>query len=243
MTLSGGCRVVETGRASGSPPQTRLRTPLSTGSRQPLSRLPIPRLPGSMSKPQSLSRLVLLGAVIALFCALVPPASPASADGAVWPLHPRPAIAHGFDPPATKWGAGHRGVDLRGHVGQVVRAALGGRISFAGPIAGKGVVVVDHGGQRTTYEPVAASVRVGQTVSTGQPIGRLVLAQSHCFPQACLHWGLLRGRTYLNPLTLVGAGPVRLLPLTGAVPSTVGAGARAMPVGVLAGMQLGAAHW
>jgi hypothetical protein len=35
----------------------------------------------------------------------------------------------------------------------------------------------------------------------------------------CLHWGLLRGATYLNPLTLVGAGPIRLLPASG--PSTL----------------------
>ena len=46
-------------------------------------------------------------------------------------------------------------------------------------------------------------------------IGTLQRASSHCFPRACLHWGLLRGETYLNPLTLVGAGPIRLLPLAG----------------------------
>ena len=45
-------------------------------------------------------------------------------------------------------------------------------------------------------------------------IGRLELFGSHCFPRACLHWGLIEGRDhYLDPLTLVGASPVRLLPL------------------------------
>ena len=45
-------------------------------------------------------------------------------------------------------------------------------------------------------------------------IGRLLLAGSHCAPAACLHWGLIRGETYLDPLTLVGAvpQPVRLYP-------------------------------
>ena len=37
-------------------------------------------------------------------------------------------------------------------------AALPGRVSFAGRVAGKPVVVVDHGATRTTYEPVLALV-------------------------------------------------------------------------------------
>jgi murein DD-endopeptidase MepM/ murein hydrolase activator NlpD len=80
-------------------------------------------------------------------------------------------------------------------------------------LAGRGVVVVDHGGVRTTYEPVSASVQVGDVVTRGDVIGTLQRGSSHCFPSACLHWGLRRGGTYLDPLTLVGAGPVRLLPL------------------------------
>jgi murein DD-endopeptidase MepM/ murein hydrolase activator NlpD len=140
--------------------------------------------------------------------------SPAPTDG-VWPLSPEPDVLTGFDPPASRWGAGHRGVDLAGSVGQVVRAAQAGTVSFAGRIAGRGVVVVDHGGTRTTYEPVAASVAVGDVLDAGEPLGRLELLGSHCLPRACLHWGLIRGTTYLDPLTLVGAGPVRLLPWSG----------------------------
>ena len=48
-------------------------------------------------------------------------------------------------------------------------------------------------------------------------LGRLDGTDSHCFPAACLHWGLIEGRgddqVYLDPLSLVGGGPVRLLPL------------------------------
>ena len=159
---------------------------------------------------------------------------PAPAREGVWPLSPRPQVVRGYDPPASKWGAGHRGVDLLGHVGQPVHAALGGRITFAAPLAGRGVVVVDHGGVRTTYEPVEAHLKVGDVVPRGAVIGTLLRASSHCFPLACLHWGLLRGDTYLNPLTLVGAGPIRLLPLTGdlspggAVPTTSPGAARSV---------------
>jgi murein DD-endopeptidase MepM/ murein hydrolase activator NlpD len=145
--------------------------------------------------------------------------TPAPARQGVWPLSPRPQVVRGFDPPATRWGAGHRGVDLLGHVGQPVHTSLGGTVTFAAPLAGRGVVVVDHGGVRTTYEPVSASVGVGDSVARGAVIGTLQRASSHCFPSACLHWGLLRGDAYLNPLTLVGAGPIRLLPLSGGPPS------------------------
>jgi murein DD-endopeptidase MepM/ murein hydrolase activator NlpD len=115
--------------------------------------------------------------------------------------------------PASPWGRGHRGVDLAGHTGQQVHAAASGVVTFAGRLAGRGVVVVDHGSTRTTYEPVGASVQVGDRVAAGAVIGRLQLFGSHCFPHACLHWGLIEGRDhYLDPLSLVGAAPVRLLP-------------------------------
>jgi murein DD-endopeptidase MepM/ murein hydrolase activator NlpD len=133
----------------------------------------------------------------------------------VWPLVPEPEVTEGFDPPESPYGAGHRGVDLAGAQGQQVRAALAGTVTYAGPLAGRGVVVVDHGSTRTTYEPVAASVSVGVVLAAGDRIGSLRLPGSHCFPRACLHWGWIRNadNVYLDPLRLVGAGPVRLLPL------------------------------
>ena len=170
-------------------------------------------------------RRVLLPLLLVLALVTLPPWPPASADrtapvDGVWPLHPRPEVVTGFDPPASRWGAGHRGVDLAGRIGQRVRAAAAGRVSFAGTLAGRGVVVVDHGGTRTTYEPVTAVVGVGDTVRAGATLGRLQLFGSHCFPRACLHWGLIEGLDhYLDPLTLVGAGPVRLLPLDGVLPA------------------------
>jgi murein DD-endopeptidase MepM/ murein hydrolase activator NlpD len=114
-------------------------------------------------------------------------------------------------------------VDLLGHVGQTVSAALPGRVSFAGTLAGRGVVVVDHGATRTTYEPVSTTVHVGDVVRAGSPLGVLNAAQSHCPPSACLHWGWIRNAddVYLDPLRLVGAVPVRLLPLWRDAPAAV----------------------
>jgi len=158
--------------------------------------------------------------VLGLLLALAPPAAgfggPAVPDPVgVWPLSPRPDVVHAFDPPGSPYGAGHRGVDLAGRPGRPVRAALDGTVSFAGSIAGRGVVVVDHGATRTTYEPVRASVSVGDALSAGDRLGTLELVGSHCFPRACLHWGWIRNAddVYLDPLRLVGGAPVRLLPL------------------------------
>jgi murein DD-endopeptidase MepM/ murein hydrolase activator NlpD len=139
--------------------------------------------------------------------------APSPAGGAVWPLRPRPEVVTGFSPPADPWGAGHRGADLLGDPGQQVRSAQAGTVSYVGTIAGVGIVVVRHGTTRSTYQPVSATVHVGEQVTAGQSLGTLELFGSHCFPRACLHWGLLEGEVYLDPLDLVGAAPVRLLPL------------------------------
>ncbi|KQT91087.1 hypothetical protein ASG49_12145 [Marmoricola sp. Leaf446] len=171
------------------------------------------------SRTRILPRALALCVLAALLVGPAPTAgaawwdpAPATARDGAWPLLPRPRIAEGFDPPEVRWGSGHRGVDLAGSPGAAVRAALPGRVSFSGTVAGRGVVVVDHGGVRTTYQPVAARIPVDQQVARGEVVGRLALAGSHCLPAACLHWGLRRGEDYLDPLTLVGGGPVRLLP-------------------------------
>jgi hypothetical protein len=129
------------------------------------------------------------------------------------------AVGRDFAPPADPYGSGHRGVDLEGTAGSPVLAAGAGRVSYAGLLAGRGVVVVVHGALRTTYEPVSAAVRAGDAVASGQLLGTLDPGHPGCAVAACLHWGLRRGQEYLDPLTLVGGGPVRLLPLQAAGPA------------------------
>ncbi|WP_433006327.1 peptidoglycan DD-metalloendopeptidase family protein [Kribbella sp. CA-294648] len=133
---------------------------------------------------------------------------------AVWPLTPRPAIVRGFEPPPKPWLSGHRGLDLSGSPGQQVRSATPGTVTYAAPLAGRGVIVITNGPLRTTYEPVIPTVRVGTPVTPGTPLGHLSAAGSHCAPATCLHWGLLKATTYLNPLSLLPHHPIRLLPLT-----------------------------
>lgn len=172
-------------------------------------------------------RGVALAAV--LVAALVSGArSAAAADSWVAPVPM--AVADRFDPPDQPWLAGHRGVDLLAAAGTVVRAAGAGQVGFAGPLAGRGVVVVVHGPLRTTYEPVTATVSVGDRVSPGDPIGVLEPAVVHCGGRSCLHWGLLRGTTYLDPLALLGPARVRLLPFSATAPAPTAADALPPPV-------------
>jgi murein DD-endopeptidase MepM/ murein hydrolase activator NlpD len=141
-----------------------------------------------------------------------PPAVTVSSWG--WPLAPRPAVARPFRAPPTPWSAGHRGVDLESAVGQVVRSAGAGRVTFAGVVAGRGVVVVTHqGGLRTSYEPVDRWAPAGTAVQRGDPLGVLAGGPGHCVPASCLHWGLRRGTTYLDPLALLEPVEPVLLPL------------------------------
>ena len=137
----------------------------------------------------------------------------------VWPVEGPRAVSRPFAPPASRYGSGHRGADLLSTPGAAVRAAGSGRVSYAGLLAGRGVVVVVHGALRTTYEPVTSTVPVGAEVASGQPLGRLDAGHVGCAAPACLHWGLRRGEDYLDPVRLLQAGPVRLLPLNGAAAS------------------------
>lgn len=142
------------------------------------------------------------------------PALHADGDGGGW-TRPVPGdVVHPFDPPAEEWAAGHRGVDLAAATGERVRSPATGTVSFAGQVAGKPVVVVEHpGGLRSTFEPVTAVARRGDAVAAGGVVGTLAAVPGHCAPAGCLHWGVLRGELYLDPLALLGeAPPVVLLP-------------------------------
>lgn len=156
--------------------------------------------------------------------AALPAEGGAPDGGRAWPLGSRPAVERGWQPPASAYGPGHRGVDLAAPAGATVRAAAAGRVSFTGRVAGRGVLSLTLPGTgdpalRTTYEPVEPLVEKGELVVAGQPVATLAAGPWHC-ATGCLHWGLRRGRTYLNPLSLLPAEllrrrPSRLLPVLG----------------------------
>lgn len=128
-----------------------------------------------------------------------------------------------FDLPPERWLPGHRGVDLASDTLAEVRAPADGTISFAGAVAGRPVLSVDHGGGlRTTYEPVRATVDAGDAVTAGQTVGYVLAGHSGCPVPVCLHWGARRSSgdaaaddEYVDPMSLLAADdrPIRLKPL------------------------------
>lgn len=117
-----------------------------------------------------------------------------------------------FDSSTTRYSAGHRGVDLAAAPGDALRASAAGTVFFAGTVAGRPTLSVDHGGGvRTTYTPALADVYAGQVVTQGQVIGSVGM-DDHC-QSACLHWGLTDGLDHFNPLAQLETPGIRLLPL------------------------------
>lgn len=154
----------------------------------------------------------------------VPAPVPTASGDRAWPLAGRPAVVRGWEPPAGPYARGHRGVDLAAGPDAAVLAAAPGQVSFAGRVAGRGVLAIEVAGSgdpplRTTYEPVRALVAKGEKVTAGQVVAVVEAGPSHC-ASGCLHWGLRRGDTYLDPLSLLPPsllrrGPSRLLPVFG----------------------------
>lgn len=171
----------------------------------------------SRAAPARLAATVCLSLVLVLLTAPPTRAEAPLPSPTRWPVAGERVVLDGFAPPAEKWGAGHRGIDLDASAGDPVRAVAAGRVTHASTLVDRGVVVVQHGAVRTTYEPVRATVRVGDSVGAGAQLGELE-SGGHC-AGGCLHLGLKRGEEYLDPMLLftrpeVDRAPavVRLLP-------------------------------
>ena len=120
------------------------------------------------------------------------------------------SILDPFRPPGCTYCPGNRGIEYSTQAGSSVVAASGGKVTFAGLVAGVRYVVVEHaGGYRTTYGRLQAiAVANGAPVQSGQHVGT---AGSVTF------FGLRLGDAYLDPapfLAQVVPQP-RLVPLDG----------------------------
>ena len=106
-------------------------------------------------------------------------------------------VADPFRPPSGPFGPGNRGIEYATAPGTPVRAIGAGIVAFAGPVAGRGVVSIDHpSGLRSTYTGLAGiAVVPGTPVAQGQVVGSTA---GH------LHLGVLDGRRYLDPAAFFG---------------------------------------
>jgi hypothetical protein len=146
--------------------------------------------------------------------------APAGAATSAWVRPVAGAVVRAFSAPSSRFGPGHRGVDLAAPAGTPVVAAGEGVVAFAGPVAGSLHVVVAHaGGLRTGYSFLARiDVRVGARVHAGQTIGASG-GQGQDHTVGVLHLSLRRGDTYLDPMLLFAppdlARVVHLAPVRG----------------------------
>lgn len=134
-------------------------------------------------------------------------------DDWTWPVARPVLVIAQFLAPPTPYSAGHRGIDIATVVGAEVVAPAPGVVTFAGPVAGRDVIAIDHGeGLVSAIEPVSAGVGVGEHVGAGEPLG-LVATGGHCDVR-CVHFGVRLHGAYVSPLLLLGGVPrAVLLPL------------------------------
>jgi len=147
-------------------------------------------------------RFVVVSWIVAAL--LAPAAARAAATGG-WIRPVSGAVVRPFDPPESRFGAGHLGVDLVAPSGTPVVAAGPGVVSFAGTVAGTRHVVIAHAGNlRTSYSFLASiTVRRGDAVRAGDVVGTTGgTGQGH--DGHVLHFGLRSADTYLDPMTLLG---------------------------------------
>lgn len=153
---------------------------------------------------------------------LVLGAAPATGE---WEHPVEAEVVDPFRPPASRFGAGNRGLEYGTVGGEVVRAVADGVVAFAGAVGRQRHVVVDHGdGLRSTYAFVSGtSVARGQRVRQGQPVA---------VADVGFHLTARLGSEYVDPMLLMRGAEVVVhlvpgeLPATSSAPTGSGGGAR-----------------
>ena len=115
-----------------------------------------------------------------------------------------------YDPPATQYGSGHRGIDVACALGAPIIAVAAGVVTFAGPVGGQRYVTIDHGsGLSSTYSYLGSLlVKKGQSVAQGTAIA--TCGSGH--PGSTIphvHLGARRtDGSYVDPLLLLAPADV-----------------------------------
>ena len=177
------------------------------------------------SPPRRMRLLAVWAAVGVLgFAASAPRCTSAASGVRGSPLHdpatgdgrsPRPSqVAAPFVAPATRYSAGHRGIDLAAASGTPVLAPTDGVVSFAGTVVGS-PARDDRPRRRRAGEPRAGAGvgRRGRARGTRGSRSASVAAGGHC-GDGCLHLGVRVHGEYVSPLAfLTGLPRAVLLPL------------------------------
>lgn len=92
-----------------------------------------------------------------------------------------------------------KGIEIRGTLGQSVKASDTGRVLYSGSLKGLGaVIMIDHGGFITVYGNLASvNVATGAKVKKGQSIG--TLGRDSITKEPNLYFEVRKGVNYVNP--------------------------------------------
>ena len=139
--------------------------------------------------------------VVSFLVATSPP--PASATEVLAPPVDA-AVERHFDAPEFDYGRGHRGVDYAVAPGTLVRAAAAGTVVFAGNVAGRPAVTIDHGGGMESTYSILSDVMVasGESVDEGRYIG--TSGSAHPGSGSGLHFGVKIDDEYVDPALYLG---------------------------------------
>lgn len=137
------------------------------------------------------------------------PVDASRADRWQWPVPvPHPVVGP-YRAPATRYAAGHRGIDIGAAAGTLVRSPADGTVHFAGIVVDRPLVSIEVGeGTLIALEPVEPAVAAGDTVHAGDPLGSL--EPGHC-AGPCLHLGVRVDGDYVSPLRYLGGVPRAVL--------------------------------
>ena len=143
--------------------------------------------------------------IVVLVCllALVPTGRADAGSRWSWPVVGE--VIRGFAKPADAWSAGHRGIDIQAVAGAEVRAPVAARVTFVGPVAGRGVIVMrtlEDGD--VTLEPIEPTVLLGDVVNAGDVVG---FVRGGHLGENALHLGLRVAGEYVDPLPYLPLQP------------------------------------
>ena len=154
---------------------------------------------------------IRLAACLLLAAAAGLAAAPAGVAWA-WPL-PGPVLRPFLLGPDPYAAGQHRGIDVAGAAGEVVRAPAGGTVSFAGavPVNGLTITIQTGDGWAVTLAHLGSlAVARGAVVAEGQAVGAAASSGEAEWPEPYVHLGIRLAadpQGYRDPLELLPARP------------------------------------
>jgi len=110
--------------------------------------------------------------------------------------------------PASKWGAGHRGIDLLVEDQEQIKSPFDGMVHFHGKVVDRNVLTLkSSSGLLASFEPICSYLSAGDEVTKGDQIGHYCAGaesyEEHC--EMCIHFSVRSEHGYLNPLLFVSS--------------------------------------